>query len=868
MLLLERDSQLSTLARWHDSTLTGGGCVVLVTGEAGIGKSTLVHEFVRRRGNSVRPLWGACDPLSTPQPLGPLRDVSRQVGGALLKAMADGMPRERIFTTVLDELERATERVLFIIEDMHWADEASLDLLKYLGRRIARTRSMLIVTYRNDEVDARHPLASAIGHLPGGVVQRLPLPSLSEAAVAELAEDSGRKAEGLHAATNGNPFYVTEVLATEAGEVPASVRDAVLARIGRLSEGARKVAELAALVPGRVEPWLVQAVLRTDEETLDECTLSGMTRHSDGTLAFRHELSRRALEDSLTPVEAKALHAQILHVLANSEWSEVSESRLVHHAVGAGDIDAVLRYAPLAGERAASVSAHREAIAYYRTALMHGDRLDPVTRARLLDRLSYECYLTGLIDGAIDASTKSLTLWRGAGNAIRVGDTLRWLSRFSWFTGHGDRSDRFAMQAIETLEPLGQTHELAMAYSNLSQLGMLSDQMGRSIEWGERAIALARQLGSQDILAHALNNVGGARFHRVGDAGWREMQQSLDVSLLGGFQEHVARAYTNLFSFALNVRDYVTASTYLEAGLAYCDEHDLDAWGQYMRAFRARARFEQASWSDAAMDAETLLAQPGIATAAKLPALLALGRVRTRRGDDNPDAPLHEAYAYALETREPQRICPVTSACAELAWLRGDMGTALRESQIGLEVALRGDDNWRRSEATFWNWRAGANVVNTETLTEPYRLHIEGDFLGAAKAWAMIGCRYEEAVALADSPDDGHRRRALEIFDGLGAKPMARRLRKQLQAEGVRGLKRGANRATRSNPAGLTSRELEILALLAGNLSNADIARKLFLSTKTVGHHASAILQKLGIASRREAAMAARKLGIELDESA
>jgi DNA-binding NarL/FixJ family response regulator len=147
-------------------------------------------------------------------------------------------------------------------------------------------------------------------------------------------------------------------------------------------------------------------------------------------------------------------------------------------------------------------------------------------------------------------------------------------------------------------------------------------------------------------------------------------------------------------------------------------------------------------------------------------------------------------------------------------------------------------------------------------------LHIEGDFLGAAKAWAMIGCRYEEAVALSDSPEDGHRRRALEIFDGLGAKPMARRLRKQLQAEGVRGLKRGANRATRSNPAGLTSRELEILALLAGNLSNADIARKLFLSTKTVGHHASAILQKLGIASRREAATAARKLGIELDEHA
>jgi DNA-binding CsgD family transcriptional regulator len=207
----------------------------------------------------------------------------------------------------------------------------------------------------------------------------------------------------------------------------------------------------------------------------------------------------------------------------------------------------------------------------------------------------------------------------------------------------------------------------------------------------------------------------------------------------------------------------------------------------------------------------------------------------------------------------------VTVACAELAWLRGDLDTALRESQVGLEVALRGDDPWRLSEQLFWIWRSGGTLEHPEPLTEPYQLHIEGDFLGAAKAWAAIGCRYEEAAALADSPDESHRRRALDIFDGLGARPMARRLRKQLQSEGVRGLKRGANRTTRSNPAGLTSRELEILALLADNLSNADIARKLFLSTKTVGHHASAILAKLGIASRREAGAAARKLGIELD---
>ena len=626
------------------------------------------------------------------------------------------------------------------------------------------------------------------------------------------------------------------------------------------------IAELAALVPGRTEPWLIQEVLQTDESTIDECTMSGMTRHPDGSLSFRHELSRRALEDSLSVVEARALHAQILKVLTASERSEVTESRLVHHAVGAGDVVAVLKFAPLAGESAAGVSAHREAIAYYRTALVHGDRLDPSDRARMLDRLSYECYLTGLIDEAIDARTRSLTLWRAGRVSLRIGDSLRWLSRLYWFSGHGEQAHRFATQAVETLEPLGATRELAMAYSNLSQLRMLADEMDRAIEWGERAIALARQLDSPEILAHALNNVGGARFHTVGDTGWRELQQSLDVSLLGDFQEHVARAYTNLFSFSLNTRDYVTSSTNLESGLAYCDEHDLDAWGRYMRAFRARARFEQAVWADAAADAEELIAQPGLAAAVRLPALVVLGRVRARRGDEGADELLAEAYALALQTGEAQRICPVTAACAEarlVAWGYGH-GTARIAGRSRSRAAWH--DPWCRGEQVFWS---GAPAHQDKP-------HRDSRAVSAADRWGF--CRRGESLGARSGAgtkrpmrwrtvqDESHRRRALEIFDGLGARPMARRLRKQLQSEGVRGLKRGANRTTRANPAGLTARELQILGLLADNLSNADIARRLFLSTKTVGHHASAILAKLGIASRRDAAKAARRHGIELGE--
>ena len=206
MLLLERDRQLAQLIRWHEATDGRGGCVVLITGEAGIGKTATVKEFTRRLGAEVRVLWGACDPLSTPQPLGPLSDVGRRVGGALLEALKEGTNRERIFAATIDELERPGKPVVLVIEDMHWADDATLDLIKYLGRRIARTRAMLIATYRSDEMHARHPLQVAIGLLPGETVKRLPLAVLSEGAVGELAETLGRSATGLYAATGGNPF--------------------------------------------------------------------------------------------------------------------------------------------------------------------------------------------------------------------------------------------------------------------------------------------------------------------------------------------------------------------------------------------------------------------------------------------------------------------------------------------------------------------------------------------------------------------------------------------------------------------------------------------------------------------------------------
>jgi len=866
MLLLERDKQLAQLTRWHEVSATREGSVVLVTGEAGIGKTAVVSEFIRRRGDAIRVLWGACDPLSTPQPLGPLADVSRQVGGALLEAMAQGTNRERIFAATVDVLERSGKPVVLVMEDMHWADDATLDLMKYLGRRIGRTRALLIATYRTDEIHARHPLQVAVGLLPGETVKRLTLTALSEAAVAELAQTLGRPAAGLYAATGGNPFYLTELLAAPPGEVPSSVRDAVIARVARLSPEARRVAELVAAVPGHTEPWMIQAVLQASDAAVEECALSGMMRNADDSLAFRHELSRRAVESSLTPSQARSLHQQILQALRSKDRREASESRLVHHAVRAADVTALLEFAPSAAERSAGVGAHHEAIAYYRTALRHAEQMPPAMRGNLLDSLAYECFLTSEIEQAIDAQRAALAIWRSSADARRAGDTMRSLSRLHWVRGRGDEAHRYGAEAVAALEPLGPGDELAMAYSNLAQLAMLASQETEAVEWGERAIALARRLGNQEILAHALNNVGAARTRATGDPGWREMEHSLELSLRCGLQEHVARAYTNLAATAIAHRDYRAANPHLEAGLAFCCEHELHMAEGYLRAFRARLNLEQGAWSSAREEAEELLRRPGLSIAARIPALTVLGRVLTRCGTDGALEPLTEARALATATGEPQRIVTVAAARAEHAWLRGDFAGAGNEVRGALEYASRDRDQWRVGELAFWAHRANAKMDGAPGIAAPFQLQLQGEYLKSAQAWAALGCPYEQALALSDSPDTELRKRALELFDALGARPMAARVRRELKAEGVRGLKRGANRSTRSNAAGLTVRELEVLSLVAQNLSNAAIARRLYLSAKTVDHHASAILAKLGIASRREAADAARRLGIELIE--
>jgi DNA-binding CsgD family transcriptional regulator len=853
MQLLERERCLDDLAEWLAGATKHGGCVALVGGEAGVGKTSLLEKFAKQRADTgdARVLWGACDALLTPRPLAPLHDIARQTQGALLAAVNSATSRDVIFSAALDELDRTPSFVVF--EDVHWADAATLDLLKFLGRRIQRMRAMLVATYRDDEVGPNHPLRFAIGDLPRASTRRMLLAPLSESAVVGLANQAGRSSQGLHALTGGNPLFVTELLASSGERMPTTVSDAVLARVGKLTPPAREIAELVCIVPGRTEDWLLRHAVQADEASIESCLAAGMVRHEDGALAFRHELMRRALEDSLTPLRQQNLHARVLAALI--ERGGVSAARLAHHADGARNAEAVLRYAPAAAEQASSVAAHREAAASCEVALRYAARLAPAQRADLLEKLSFAYYMTDHIERAVDARREALAIWRNSSEPLKEGLALSWLSRFTWFAGRRAESERCADEAIETLEPLPPGPELAMAYSNYAELAMLAHKTDSAIEWAQRAIALVQRLGSDatadEILSHALNSLGAARVNAGDSAGWADLEHSLQLALKHGLQEQVARAYISLGWGFLKMRRYSLALRWLADGLAYSDERDLDAWRLYLLATRARARFDQGDWQDAGDDATAVVQHHGTAPFARAASLVVIGHLRVRRGDPDASSPLDKARALAATM--PERIGPLAVALADAAWLAGDRETVIREVKPVYEFARERRDPWMKGELAAWLWRAGALDQPPADIAEPYALEMSGDWLGAARAWHALGCPYEQASMLAWYGTASEQREALAIFERLGANPAAQSLRKQLRARGVRGIPRGARPFTRSNEYGLTKREAEILQLLSQGLRNSAIAKRLQLSIKTVERHVSAILMKLGVSSRAQA---------------
>ncbi|GLP64446.1 LuxR family transcriptional regulator [Streptomyces sp. TUS-ST3] len=851
--ILEREPELARLAAAAREAADGAGSVVLVFGEAGIGKSSLVKALPDHLPDGTRILVGECDDLATRRPLGPFRDLIGSVGGELAGAVTEGGDRHRVHEALLEELRGA----VLVVEDVHWADEASLDALRFLVRRADRLPALLVLTYRDDELSREHPLRHLLGQVSRAPrVHRLPLARLSLDAVRTLSAGRVDPAQ-VYAVTNGNPFFVAEILAAGGtGEVPPTVVDAVLARLRGLPGDTVDALEQLAVVPSAVERPLVDTLLAEEVAVLAAAEQRGLLTVTPERVAFRHELIRRAVADSLPAARRIGLNRAVLEALVARPGSDAA--RIVHHAAQAGDRDAVARYGPDAAKDASCAGAHREAAAQLRLVLRERHRYAPAELADLLERYAVETYTIADSAAAVAAQREAVALRRSLGDTLALGADLRWLSRIHWWAGNADQAQEAAREAVAVLEHAGDDRLLALAVSNTAQLRMLSERYAEAVEHGERAITLARKADDPAILAHALNNVGTARWRSGDPGGRRQLEESLEVALAAGEVEHACRSYANIIWTLLDNLQYDEADAFLSPAMDLADRAEHLGFLNYLHVELAMRRLAAADWGEAEKHAEYGMHD---FVPARCPALTVLARVRIRCGRPGADELLGEAWEIAVGTRELQRTGPVAVARAESAWLRGDLKGVIEAAEpVHAQASLLPGAPYR-PELGYWLTKAG-HPVPPDDSDHPYALQARGQWRRAAARWQTAGCPYEHASARAESPDPADKLAALAAFDALGAEPAARMLRAELRRLGVRRIPRGPLAATRENPAGLTDRQLQVIRLLAEGLTNAEIAARLVVSVRTIDNHVRAVLDKLDAPGRRQAAARAAELGL------
>jgi DNA-binding CsgD family transcriptional regulator/tetratricopeptide (TPR) repeat protein len=853
--LLERDGPLAALAQARDAAARGDGRVVFVTGEPGIGKTSLVNRFVRDLGSDARLLLGTCDDLSIPRPLGAIRDLVGCVSAPLEQALSVGAAPHDLQTLLISELELEPRPTVLALEDVHWADDATLDLVTVLGRRIATLPALLVLTFRGGEAPPGHPLYRTLGAIRADDSVVVELAPLSKSAVAALAGDC---AEEVYAAAGGNPFYVTELMACRiAEEPPPPVANAVLGRAARLDAPSRRLVELVSVVPNRVRTTLLDTVMPDWAAAAEDPERRQLLEVDNAYVHFRHELARNAIRSSIPIAARRRLHAEILEALLAAD---ADPADIVHHAEAAGAEETVAEYALVAARRAASLESNRQAYSHYRRAADFLERRPLSEQAAVLEELARAAYFANRIDRAFPAIEGAIRVNAELGNVKAVGRCTRVLARFHWFAGEGEAARAKADEAIAILEPLGESVELARAYSTVSQLVMLAQDPERAIVLAERALELATRLGDQRTRAHALVNIGTSRV-QLDPSDTATLLEASAVAKTAGDPEEVTRALANLGFTLMYWVQPEAALRYAEDALAYAQDHELHNLASYAAATTAWLRLRAGDWDEAERvalrESERGFAVP------QLVAGTVLTELAVRRGDADAAQRLADLAAQADRAGDLQRRVPVLELEIECALLTGAPLPTELIRKLAEEIRATGRRIGWGARIAAWAAVAGIELDFDEPLSPPHGAMARGDWRGAAGAFGEVGWEYDRALLLSLLDDEESLGEAIEIARELGAEPLTKRVARRLRALGFR-VPPGPRETTRAHPAGLTARQVEVLTLLVDGLTNAEIAQRLVVSPRTAEHHVAAVLTKLGATTRREAARRASELRISV----
>jgi DNA-binding CsgD family transcriptional regulator/tetratricopeptide (TPR) repeat protein len=797
--------------------------------------------------------------VSTPQPYGPFEDMADALGAEFRRLLDANASRGELRRFLLKWLATGPLRVL-VIEDVQWADQATLDLLAFLARRIESLPVLLLVTHRDGDGGAQSVdrILGGVASLP--VLRQLPLEPLSRAGVERLASDTGVDAKELHRITAGNPFYVHEVLDSGLSRIPISVRDAVRARVGQLDERGRRALQVAAVLGVRAEPWLLAAVAGEDILGIDDCVRIGLLVKADG-IAFAHELTRMVVLEDVPVIHGIALHRRALAALEQAGVGDAA--RLAYHAEGSAERDAVLRHASAAGHRALAAGSHREAIAQFERALRFADDLAPDARVELVEPLSQALYLINHHPAAYQAAAEAVALRRRVGDDLATAVGLSFLAEVSWRADHGPEAWSAAREAIALAESMGDRRELAMAYATLGRLEMLNGRNGEGRANSERALEIARRIEDAEVTAVALGTIGTIELDLADERGWADLRESARIGRELHLPAIVDRALWNLGHSAFVWRRYKLARECFQQIQEYFQqlwESQIDLYG--IDSPIAEIEFVLGDWDAAVARGHAALTGPRRRSVDRIVALTVLARIAVRRGEAGCQGRLDELRNFigGLEAVAAPVEQNLLVAEAEAAWISGDLGPIVPRLRAAYSVACREGSRAAIGELGLWLWRAGALSELDERAEEAHLLEVAGRAREAAAVWGQLSVPYEAALSLAGSSDAADVQRAHEEMTRLGATAVAHKVALRLRELGSP-VPRGPRPTTRANPRGLTERESEIARLLALGLSNAEIADRLVVSPKTVGHHVSAVLAKLAVRRRAEVAAAMSEVG-------
>jgi DNA-binding CsgD family transcriptional regulator/tetratricopeptide (TPR) repeat protein len=632
------------------------------------------------------------------------------------------------------------------------------------------------------------------------------------------------------------------------------VATAVLGRASRLDEDERRLVELVSVVPNRVPASLLDAVMPDWPAAAEEPERRGLLDVDERYVRFRHELARHAIRSSIPIARRRQLHASILEALLAAD---ADPADVVHHAEAAGAEDVVAEHALVAARRAAALSSNREAYSHYRRAAHFVDRLPVPEQAAVEEELAAAAYAVGRLEDAFPASERAIALYRELGDEAAVGRCKRALSRFHWYAGDGDCANRSALEAVAILEPLGESRELAQAYSAVSQLAMLSEDTAGALEWGERALELATRLGDDSARVHVLVNIGSARID-VDSGVAPALLEAHAIADEVGDRHEAARALANLAYATLAWVRPAEALGYAEQAFDYSRDHEVHTLVSYCATMIAWLRLRAGEWEEAERATHREIAACG--TVLQLLAKTVLTELAVRRGDADAGERLADIAAQAERTGEIQRRAPVLELTVERALTTG---APLPRAELEAALAeIRGQGcppGWAGLRLEAWAPVAGIDGRPDERMSAPHAAMVRRDWRGAADAYGEVGWTYDRALMLLLLDDEEALAESLEIARGLGAEPLTRRAAERLRERGLR-VPAGPREATRANPAGLTARQLEVLALMAEGLTNTEIAERLVVSPRTAEHHVAAVLRKLGAPTRRDPVRRAAEL--------